>query len=131
MGCWRVAGDGSGAGADAKQRAKENKDREVGRKTAQNFTVFIFLRALFGIGMGGEWGVGASLAMEAAPVPMPNSARKKIKTVKLGEKPHKTSRSLFSCARCLASAWAANGVLARRWRWKRRRCRCQTARARK
>jgi MFS transporter, SHS family, lactate transporter len=25
------------------------------------------LRALFGIGMGGEWGVGASLAMEAAP----------------------------------------------------------------
>jgi SHS family lactate transporter-like MFS transporter len=33
-----------------------------------NFTIFIFLRALFGIGMGGEWGVGASLAMEAAPV---------------------------------------------------------------
>src|SRR5713226_7533795 len=33
-----------------------------------NFTVFILLRALFGIGMGGEWGVGASLAMEAAPV---------------------------------------------------------------
>src|SRR5258706_2369483 len=33
-----------------------------------NFTVFIILRALFGIGMGGEWGVGASLAMEAAPV---------------------------------------------------------------
>src|SRR6185312_3228963 len=26
------------------------------------------LRALFGIGMGGEWGVGASLAMEKAPV---------------------------------------------------------------
>jgi len=33
-----------------------------------NFTVFFILRALFGIGMGGEWGVGASLAMEAAPV---------------------------------------------------------------
>jgi SHS family lactate transporter-like MFS transporter len=31
-----------------------------------NFTVFFILRALFGIGMGGEWGVGASLAMEAA-----------------------------------------------------------------
>jgi SHS family lactate transporter-like MFS transporter len=29
--------------------------------------VFLILRALFGIGMGGEWGVGASLAMEAAP----------------------------------------------------------------
>ena len=34
---------------------------------APNFTVFLALRALFGIGMGGEWGVGASLAMEAAP----------------------------------------------------------------
>jgi MFS transporter, SHS family, lactate transporter len=34
---------------------------------APNFTVFLLLRALFGIGMGGEWGVGASLAMEAAP----------------------------------------------------------------
>jgi SHS family lactate transporter-like MFS transporter len=34
---------------------------------APNFTSFIILRALFGIGMGGEWGVGASLAMEAAP----------------------------------------------------------------
>src|SRR5258707_452580 len=33
-----------------------------------NYTVFIILRALFGIGMGGEWGVGASLVMEAAPV---------------------------------------------------------------
>jgi MFS transporter, SHS family, lactate transporter len=35
---------------------------------APNFTVFLILRALFGIGMGGEWGVGASLAMEAAPM---------------------------------------------------------------
>lgn len=34
---------------------------------APNYTVFFLLRALFGIGMGGEWGVGASLAMEAAP----------------------------------------------------------------
>src|SRR5919199_5584638 len=32
-----------------------------------NFTQFAVLRALFGIGMGGEWGVGASLAMEGAP----------------------------------------------------------------
>jgi len=28
---------------------------------------FLVLRALFGIGMGGEWGVGASLAMEKVP----------------------------------------------------------------
>lgn len=34
---------------------------------APNYTVFLILRSLFGIGMGGEWGVGASLAMEAAP----------------------------------------------------------------
>ena len=34
---------------------------------APNYTVFIILRALFGIGMGAEWGVGASLAMEKVP----------------------------------------------------------------
>ena len=33
-----------------------------------NYTFFLVMRALFGIGMGGEWGVGASLAMEAAPL---------------------------------------------------------------
>jgi SHS family lactate transporter-like MFS transporter len=34
---------------------------------APNYATFLVLRALFGIGMGGEWGVGTSLAMEAAP----------------------------------------------------------------
>src|SRR5438477_12747205 len=34
---------------------------------APNYTTFMILRALFGIGMGGEWGVGASLAMEKVP----------------------------------------------------------------
>lgn len=34
---------------------------------APNFTVFLILRLLYGIGMGGEWGVGASLAMESVP----------------------------------------------------------------
>lgn len=34
---------------------------------ATNYPVFLALRALYGIGMGGEWGVGASLAMESAP----------------------------------------------------------------
>ena len=32
-----------------------------------NYATFMALRALFGIGMGGEWGVGASLAMEKVP----------------------------------------------------------------
>ena len=34
---------------------------------SMTFTQFLVLRALFGIGMGGEWGVGASLALENAP----------------------------------------------------------------
>jgi SHS family lactate transporter-like MFS transporter len=32
-----------------------------------SYTVFFVLRALYGIGMGGEWGVGASLALESVP----------------------------------------------------------------
>src|SRR5579872_2077854 len=32
---------------------------------APNYQVFLVLRMLFGIGMGGEWGVGASLALES------------------------------------------------------------------
>jgi SHS family lactate transporter-like MFS transporter len=34
---------------------------------APSYGAFIGLRMLFGIGMGGEWGVGASLALESAP----------------------------------------------------------------
>jgi MFS transporter, SHS family, lactate transporter len=34
---------------------------------APNYTLFLVFRALFGIGMGGEWGLGASLAMESLP----------------------------------------------------------------
>ena len=37
---------------------------------APTFGWFVVCRALFGIGMGGEWGVGASLAMEKAPTRM-------------------------------------------------------------
>jgi SHS family lactate transporter-like MFS transporter len=33
---------------------------------APSYTTFMILRLLFGIGMGGEWGVGASLALESA-----------------------------------------------------------------
>jgi SHS family lactate transporter-like MFS transporter len=31
------------------------------------FALFVLMRALYGIGMGGYWGIGASLAMESAP----------------------------------------------------------------
>jgi SHS family lactate transporter-like MFS transporter len=34
---------------------------------APNYTVLLVLRALYGIGMGGEWGLGAALAMEKIP----------------------------------------------------------------
>jgi len=34
---------------------------------APTYGAFLALRSLYGIGMGGEWGVGASLAMENAP----------------------------------------------------------------
>lgn len=34
---------------------------------APSFTILLVLRALYGIGMGGEWGLGASLAMESLP----------------------------------------------------------------
>ncbi|MGA8327079.1 MAG: MFS transporter [Candidatus Cybelea sp.] len=34
---------------------------------APNFTVFLVLRALFGVAMGGEWGLGAALTMEMLP----------------------------------------------------------------
>src|SRR5919206_1635439 len=40
---------------------------EVLSGLAPSYGSFLILRALFGIGMGGEWGVGASLAMEKAP----------------------------------------------------------------
>ena len=35
---------------------------------APNYTVLLVLRLLYGIGMGGEWGLGAALAMEKIPV---------------------------------------------------------------
>ena len=34
---------------------------------APNYTTFLLLRGLYGIGMGGYWGIGASYAMESAP----------------------------------------------------------------
>jgi SHS family lactate transporter-like MFS transporter len=40
---------------------------ELASAFAPNLAVLIILRALFGFAMGGEWGVGASLAMESIP----------------------------------------------------------------
>jgi MFS transporter, SHS family, lactate transporter len=40
---------------------------EVLSGLAPSYSTFIILRLLYGIGMGGEWGVGASLALESVP----------------------------------------------------------------
>jgi SHS family lactate transporter-like MFS transporter len=40
---------------------------ELSSAFAPSFAIFLLTRALFGIGMGGEWGVGAALAFESLP----------------------------------------------------------------
>jgi MFS transporter, SHS family, lactate transporter len=40
---------------------------ELGSAFAPSFGSFLFMRACFGIAMGGEWGVGAALAFETLP----------------------------------------------------------------
>jgi SHS family lactate transporter-like MFS transporter len=59
-----ITAQGGGVGQTAERRIHAV---EVLSGLAPNYTTFLVLRALFGIGMGGEWGVGASLAMEKVP----------------------------------------------------------------
>ncbi len=40
---------------------------ELATAFAPNFTTFLILRAIYGVAMGGVWGVGAALALEALP----------------------------------------------------------------
>jgi MFS transporter, SHS family, lactate transporter len=40
---------------------------ELGSAFAPSFKIFLAMRTLFGIAMGGEWGVGAALALETLP----------------------------------------------------------------
>ena len=71
---------------------------------APNYTVFLILRALFGIGMGGEWGVGASLVMEAAPP--------KWRGILSG-----ILQSGYSCGYLLAAVAARFVLPSLGWRW--------------
>ena len=41
---------------------------------APNYTMFVVCRALYGIGMGGYWGIGASYAIESAPARLQGNA---------------------------------------------------------
>ena len=76
---------------------------EVATGFAHDFRTFLILRALFGIGMGGEWGVGASLAMEKAP-----AARRGILSGFLQEG--------YACGYLLAAL--AYFVVFPRWGWR-------------
>jgi SHS family lactate transporter-like MFS transporter len=40
---------------------------ELASGFAPNLTILLILRALFGVAMGGEWGIGSSLTMESIP----------------------------------------------------------------
>lgn len=71
---------------------------------SQTYTQFLILRALFGIGMGGEWGVGASMAMEHAP--------RKWRGVLSG-----VLQSGYSIGYLLAAAAARLVLPALGWRW--------------
>ena len=76
----RDAGDAPGRGRDlrrvgrpggAPDPAARRRELLLRRRLpcafAPNFTVLLVLRLLYGIGMGGEWGLGAALAMEKIP----------------------------------------------------------------
>jgi SHS family lactate transporter-like MFS transporter len=41
---------------------------ELASAFSPSWPIFLFSRALFGVAMGGEWGVGAALALESLPV---------------------------------------------------------------
>jgi MFS transporter, SHS family, lactate transporter len=41
---------------------------ELATAFSSSLAVFVLLRALYGVAMGGEWGIGASLAFETVPV---------------------------------------------------------------
>jgi MFS transporter, SHS family, lactate transporter len=71
---------------------------------APNYKMFLILRALFGIGMGGEWGVGSSLAMEAAP--------KRLRGILSG-----ILQSGYSVGYLLASVAARFVLPTLGWRW--------------
>lgn len=76
---------------------------EVLTGLAPGYRSFLLLRALYGIGMGGEWGVGASLAMEVAP-----AARRGLLSGLLQEG--------YACGYLLAAI--AYGLVAPRWGWR-------------
>ena len=77
---------------------------------APNFTVLLVLRLLYGIGMGGEWGLGAALAMEKIP---PAAARASSRACcRRATRSATCWPSLAYLWSCRASAWLAVAVRA-------------------
>ena len=73
---------------------------------APTFTVLVVLRLLYGIGMGGEWGLGAALAMEKIPV-----ERRGFFSGLLQE------GYLFGYLAATVASLLVNDVLGLSWRW--------------
>ncbi|MFE3187705.1 MFS transporter [Nocardia sp. NPDC059240] len=73
---------------------------------APNFTVLVILRMIYGIGMGGEWGLGAALAMEKIP------AERRGFFSGLLQEGYSFGYLLASLASLLVSNW-----LGLSWRW--------------
>jgi Major Facilitator Superfamily len=68
---------------------------------APSLAAFIIIRALFGVAMGGEWGVGASLTMESIPAKWRGAASGLL-------------QAGYPCGYLLASLFLLGGVLGRR-----------------
>ncbi|BBZ22508.1 MFS transporter [Mycolicibacter hiberniae] len=73
---------------------------------APTFTVLVILRLLYGIGMGGEWGLGAALAMEKIP-----PERRGFFSGLLQE------GYLFGYLAATVASLLVNDVLGLSWRW--------------
>jgi SHS family lactate transporter-like MFS transporter len=73
---------------------------------APNFTVLLILRLLYGIGMGGEWGLGAALAMEKIP------AKRRGFFSGILQEGYATGYLLASVAFLIVHSW-----LGLSWRW--------------
>lgn len=75
---------------------------EIGTSFVTTFTQFLAARALFGIAMGGIWGLAASTALENLPVELFASV------INLTVVPHTSHswRALFWAAACLSSSTA-------------------------
>lgn len=75
---------------------------EIGTSFVKTFPQFLAVRALFGVAMGGIWGLAASTALENLPVELLASM------VNLTVIPHTSHgwRALFYAAACLSSSTA-------------------------